>query len=297
MKNQYVADIGDYGKYALLRAFSDAGIKVGVNWYFTEDDDTNDGHFTNYLNDEKMRRYQPEIFDLLRLVANKPKKTIEDIMDNNVIPGAQFYSEQIILNGTSAERLQQRLEWFERSMVALKDADLIFMDPDNGLLEGKTNGRKDAEKYILPEEIERYFLAGHNVVYYCHKGRRKFGDWQSYKSIMFERIPTAKPTVLTYHKGTQRSYIFLIHEQDYAKYRRIIERFEDRWNRIFTEEYTEKGDVAHQTVGNELTVERSDGTTVTVSQCADGKIKIRDSRKNNSYSLLSADYFCDCISY
>ena len=74
MKNQYVADIGDYGKYALLRAFSDAGIKVGVNWYFTEDDDTNDGHFTNYLNDEKMRRYQPEIFDLLRLVNNKTKK-------------------------------------------------------------------------------------------------------------------------------------------------------------------------------------------------------------------------------
>ena len=28
MKNQYVGDIGDYGKYALLRAFAEAGIKV-----------------------------------------------------------------------------------------------------------------------------------------------------------------------------------------------------------------------------------------------------------------------------
>lgn len=38
MKNQYVGDIGDFGKYSMLRAFIDAGIKVGVNWYLTEDD-------------------------------------------------------------------------------------------------------------------------------------------------------------------------------------------------------------------------------------------------------------------
>ena len=29
MKNQYVGDIGDYGKYSLLRAFSEAGVRVG----------------------------------------------------------------------------------------------------------------------------------------------------------------------------------------------------------------------------------------------------------------------------
>ena len=41
MKNQYVGDIGDFGKYSMLRAFIDAGIKVGVNWYLTEDDGSN----------------------------------------------------------------------------------------------------------------------------------------------------------------------------------------------------------------------------------------------------------------
>ena len=49
MKNQYVGDIGDFGKYSMLRAFIDAGIKVGVNWYLTEDDGSNDGKFTDYF--------------------------------------------------------------------------------------------------------------------------------------------------------------------------------------------------------------------------------------------------------
>ncbi len=37
MKDQYVGDIGDFGKYALLRAFAKVRIKVGVNWYKTVD--------------------------------------------------------------------------------------------------------------------------------------------------------------------------------------------------------------------------------------------------------------------
>ena len=35
MKDQYAADIGDYGKYALLRAFARENVCVGINWYYT----------------------------------------------------------------------------------------------------------------------------------------------------------------------------------------------------------------------------------------------------------------------
>ena len=48
MKNQYVGDIGDYGKYSLLRAFLNAGIKVGINWYLTDNDGSTDGKFKRY---------------------------------------------------------------------------------------------------------------------------------------------------------------------------------------------------------------------------------------------------------
>ena len=69
MKNQYVGDIGDFGKYSMLRAFINAGIKVGVNWYLTEDDGSNDGKFTDYLNKGVLRKYCPEVFDVLKFIA------------------------------------------------------------------------------------------------------------------------------------------------------------------------------------------------------------------------------------
>ena len=48
MKNQYVGDIRDYGKYALLRALA-AQYSIGLNWYLTPDDGRPDGKLTNYL--------------------------------------------------------------------------------------------------------------------------------------------------------------------------------------------------------------------------------------------------------
>ena len=59
MKNQYVGDIGDYGKYSLLRAFTDAKVKVGVNWYLTENDKNKPGHggLIDYLKEKNEQRY------------------------------------------------------------------------------------------------------------------------------------------------------------------------------------------------------------------------------------------------
>ena len=31
MKNQYIGDIGDYGKYGLLRFLAQRGFRIGVN--------------------------------------------------------------------------------------------------------------------------------------------------------------------------------------------------------------------------------------------------------------------------
>ena len=33
MKNQYFGDIGDYGKYGLLRWLAGQGLSIAVNWY------------------------------------------------------------------------------------------------------------------------------------------------------------------------------------------------------------------------------------------------------------------------
>ncbi|MBQ4249668.1 MAG: hypothetical protein II705_06450, partial [Clostridia bacterium] len=36
MQDRYAGDVGDYGKFALLRAMEAQGLKVGVNWYLAK---------------------------------------------------------------------------------------------------------------------------------------------------------------------------------------------------------------------------------------------------------------------
>ncbi|WP_026491425.1 hypothetical protein [Butyrivibrio sp. XPD2002] len=295
MKNQYVGDIGDYGKYALLRAFAEVGIKVGINWYLTEDDASNDGKFTNYLQDETFRRYAPEVFDTLEKIADNQDKTVTDIEDSGIVPGALFYSDVLNPVGTPSDREQERMAWFQESINELKDAELIYMDPDNGLQEDNEPGKRGSEKYVLPDEVEQYYRAGHNVVYYCHKGRRKLWDWHNHKSVMCKVLPDAKYLVLTYHKGTQRSYIFLIHPEDFQKYNEIIRHFQDGWRKIFSFEYTEKGDPASEQVGDKFTIENTDGSVITLYKRADGWIQIENSKVKNLTKAMRPDLVCDFL--
>ena len=93
MKNQYIGDIGDYGKYGLLRFMANRGIKIGVNWYLTENDGSSDGRFTDYLNRPEEKIYDPELFDALREISTRSDKTVKMIEDAHLIPGAEFHSE------------------------------------------------------------------------------------------------------------------------------------------------------------------------------------------------------------
>ena len=69
MKNQYVGDVHDYGKYGLLRFLTGKGIRIGVNWYLTENDSTGHGKDSDYLHKTSDRYLDPELFDALRHIA------------------------------------------------------------------------------------------------------------------------------------------------------------------------------------------------------------------------------------
>lgn len=235
MKDQYIADIGDYGKYALLKSFADNGIRIGINWYHTENDGGPDGKFTQYLdNRSNLRQFCPEVFDALKTI-HKHNRTIQGFEKTYLLQNALYYNRIMDFSGSASEKNSQRRDWMDRACEKLSPAELIFLDPDNGLLMRKSRTSRGKEKYVLPEEVEQFY-EHHNVVYYCHKGRRKPEEWEKYKAAMLYRLPDAIPFVLTYHKGTQRSYIFLIHPKYEDKYSKMIRNFVDKWDGIFTEE-------------------------------------------------------------
>ncbi|MBQ6293763.1 MAG: hypothetical protein IJK77_07850 [Lachnospiraceae bacterium] len=231
MKNQYIGDIGDYGKYGLLRFLAERGIKIGINWYLTENDGSNDGGFTYYLKnkDDSDKDYDPIVyFELKRIVEKyeRDQKDIRMIEVADLIPDALFFNDQVDSNHTDPqERARARYLWYYRSKLALKDAELVFADPDNGVSYTKTSRNKGCEKFILPEEIAQYYYDGKDVVFYCHKGRRKDEAWERTKVQIKDYVCDARLFVLTFHRGTQRSYIFVVHPEHADRYEVLLTEF------------------------------------------------------------------------
>ena len=113
----------------------------------------------------------------------------------------------------------------------------IFADPDNGISYRKAASNKGSEKYVLPEEVAEYYCAGRDVVYYCHKGRRKEEDWEQAKIEIRQYLRDAQILAVTCHRGTQRSYIFVLHPDSYRKYECLLTDFiASAWGKMFTME-------------------------------------------------------------
>lgn len=236
MKNQYVGDIGDYGKYALLRAFA-SHYRIGVNWYLTENDQSNDGNMRAYLSNPSMRIYDPELYDSMKRFNAPQHRDVALIESAGLISEAIFYSDILKSESLSVdERYQFRDTWHQQALKTLQCADLVFCDPDNGPLGSKSVGNKQSEKFVSLAELSDYYNRGHNVVYYCQKARRNDAQWERTKKEMLTKVSDASIIVLTFHSIPQRSYIFVVHPCDKAKYKAIIDSFLQVWTGPFTEE-------------------------------------------------------------
>ena len=282
MKNQYFGDIGDYGKYGLLRFIAAHNIKLGVNWYLTLDDETNHGKAITYLDTGKERYLDPQLFDFLKAKVKLVDKNVRMLEEAHLIQNAIFYHEVL--------RREQRQLWHQQALKSLQEAELIFADPDNGTIGAKGVGSKDSEKYILPSEIVDYFKRGQSVVYYCHRARRTEEQWNKTKSEMKNLLPEAKLCVLTYHKGQQRSYIFVIQPKDYRRYVNVIYKFlQTSWGKVFSQEYINGINPANESVGHTLAIELDDGTVMTIDAQADGWVAIQFSDQKGITRRMRGD--------
>ena len=243
MKNQYFGDVGDYGKYGLLRYFAGHGMTIAVNWYLTEKDQSNDGNIRGYLTKEKNRIYDPELFDVLKEMCEHDEKNVCCFAEYGMIPGARYYDitvEPVLSTLTISGKRAARKQWHQDALAACDGVDLVFLDPDNGLRSGVPTAKKNAMKFVYASEISDYYERGQDVVYYCHKGRRTDEQWEKAKRIMLDVCPDAALMGVTYHRGTQRSYIFLIHPERKKVYSDLLNRFlKTPWKECFTDEIVE----------------------------------------------------------
>lgn len=173
MQDRYAGDIGDYVKLALLRAIS-ADLKLGVAWYLYPDENHNsDGRHISYLNQpEKWRDLDPELFDALSRTV-RDQRSVSALAATGALPGARF-SDRIIATGDipARDRSKARSLWFERLVRDLDGCDLVFADPDNGLIDDEPKRRRDRKFGKQMPLAEALTLAeGRQAVIYHHNTR------------------------------------------------------------------------------------------------------------------------------
>lgn len=174
MKEQYVGDINDYRKYALLRRLARGGFtRIGVCWMLTPPDGRNDGSLLSYLDKADHRHLDPPLFELLGTVRNAPDlRRLVLIEESGIIPSATY------VNRLVPDGFIERQAWFSHVLESLKDTDLVFFDPDNGLnVRSVSKGQVNSSKYLYRDEVRVTYGAGHSILIYQHFPREERGGF------------------------------------------------------------------------------------------------------------------------
>jgi len=210
MQHRYSGDVGDFGIFGLLRAFSSGGFRVGVNWYLIADEAHNgDGRHVGYLSNPKYAGIDDELWLAFGGLVESGKRNVYELEAKGLIEGAVYYNALLAPPKAGFSRML----WHRSALEALRDADIVFLAPDNGLLPPSVKETsKRSVKYALKSEARDFYKSGHSVILYSHRTRqsseeyRKKFDW-ILSDVCFD---DSFLTSLTFNKGSVRDFILAI---------------------------------------------------------------------------------------
>ena len=213
MQNRYTGDIGDFGKLGLLRALQASGLTIGVNWYLVPDENHNsDGRHVQYLENADYCQLDEPLWLELKRIVKSGQREVSALENDNII-NAAFFSEPLVFAGKSkAERAAIRKGWHEKALMTLSGADVIFVDPDNGIVVPSALGTVKENKFVKPDELVDYYKQGSSVIYYQHKARRSDSFYVDQHKRLIEMLGLGECTGLglKFTKTSQRFYFFMI---------------------------------------------------------------------------------------
>ena len=237
MQNQYVGDIGDFGKFFLLRNIIPNGYKLGVNWYLVANEKhraEKDGKYIDYLKNEnsELKKTDVDLFEGLKNVLKNGREVL-NLEKQKLVYNTTYFNSLV-------EIKNKRVEWFNDSLKSLEKVEIIFCDPDNGIeIKSCKQSNPRAVKFILKAEILNYYKSGKSLIIYQHATRQ--GDLQTQKNnrvselIQLLGIEKELIDVVYFGKGTGRFY-FIIQQKKHSKeIKNRIESFLIKSNNPFSE--------------------------------------------------------------
>ena len=167
MRVRDIGGIGDFGKFALLRHLM-KDRRLAVCWYLTgESDETKDGekHFDYLKRPDDFRHLAPEVFDQLAEVTGRRGAVADPLTAlqmSGILENAVFLRKEVP-NRASLRRL-----WVDGLVHSATGANLVFLDPDNGI-----QGKRLTNRHVALAEIAALRLQGRMLIIgHQQSGRR-----------------------------------------------------------------------------------------------------------------------------
>lgn len=156
MRDQYAGDISDVLKFAFLRALAGENRTLGVAWYYAPGDDGRpDGRHIEWRDEPAWRQFDTNLHTGL---ATLPVRSVVALEQTAIWPkGVLFHREPMPSRAG-------RGAWGLRKRAALNGADIVFLDPDNGV------GR-ETEKHATFSEIRMLRKPDRAIVFISFPGR------------------------------------------------------------------------------------------------------------------------------
>ncbi len=225
MQDRYAGDIGDFGKLGLLKALQKQGFKIGINWYKTMPPDSEkkvdgtfkqqDGRYKTSDIPEKLKMCDAALAKKLAKIAeDEAQRSIAALERAKLVPDAVYYHEPI--------SVARRNEWHQKALQTLSGADLVFLDPDNGLLvKSVTKGSAKSVKYAFYDEVADYIKIGKSVVIYNHRCRKLeeqyFADIEQRLKVALKDVKYYDIQAITFFKRSVRDYFVVSLTKEHSK--------------------------------------------------------------------------------
>jgi hypothetical protein len=234
MKDQYVGDISDFEKYALLRSLAAAsGLPLAVCWMLTPPDGSQEGGRVQYLHEPRRYRHlDPHVFDCLKRIVEQGDRNIGAVEREGVLePQAVFFARNL------DDHLGSRATYFRGVWQTLRQSALVFFDPDIGLAPPTmTRGRRRSSMYVFEKDIADGYARGHSLVIFDHWKRVQRVP---YLHSTFERVraSTGAGSAFAVWGRSRVAFIIVPQKAHAAKLRLAALRFARRWPTMeFTDE-------------------------------------------------------------
>jgi hypothetical protein len=251
MQDRYAGDVGDFGKFGLLRHLCGVTAqdkhgrfeKPGVIWYKTEpgkgETGRDHGKFIRYLDesDENNRRFKAcdkDLYVALRHIVNTGRtiEALQKVLAGQcpdfragvpLLPDALYWPNDV--RHGKKKSTCPRADWFQTAFEATAECDLVFLDPDNGIeCENLRPTQGDSRKYVFRCEVGKLIARGQSVVVYHHPHYSVAAEKQvrQHLRMLADKIALPdRPFAVLFHRWGTRAFLILPVHKHYAA---ILER-------------------------------------------------------------------------